>query len=120
MISVLRGPQVVFEDLWQSLLKVNSAGRDRQTPLHQSSIFAHPVEHGRLVGQQVLGRIELDLLSLSQDQDLGVVEDGVEPVRDGDDGALGELGLDGRLDQRVSLEVHGRGRLIQDQDFGLA
>ena len=67
---------------------------------HKSSVLAHAVEHGLLVGQKVLGRVELDLFSLRQDEDLVVVHDGVEPVRDGDDGAVGELFLDGVLWQK--------------------
>ena len=39
---------------------------------------------------------------------------------DGEDGAVGELLADGRLDEVVGLEVDGRSGLVQDQDFGLA
>ena len=87
--------------------------------LGKSCVFTHPVEDGLFVGKQVLGRVEFNLFAVGQDEDLGVVEDGVEPVRDGDDCAVGKLALDRRLDQRIGLEVDSRSGLIQDQDFGL-
>ena len=67
---------------------------------HKIGVLAHAVEHGLLVGQQVLGWVELDHLSLRQDEDLVVVHDGVEPVSDRDDGAIGKLVLDGVLQQK--------------------
>ena len=48
------------------------------------------------------------------------VHDGLEPVGDGEDGAAGELGADGGLDEVVGLQVDGRGRLVQDEDLRLA
>ena len=50
----------------------------------------------------------------------GVVHDGVEPVGDGQDGAVLKLGADGGLDQVVRLHVYSSRGLIQDQDLGLA
>ena len=50
------------------------------------------------------------------DGDPVVAADGVEPVGDGDDGAGGEVGLDGALDQVVRLHVHRGGGLVQQQD----
>lgn len=56
----------------------------------------------------------------SQDEDLVAVENGLEAVGDGEDGALGEGGPDGRLDEVVRLQVHRGGRLVQHQDLGLS
>ena len=47
------------------------------------------------------------------------VHDSVEPVSNGEYGAVSELGPDRRLDQLIRLQVHGCRRLIQDQDLGL-
>ena len=88
--------------------------------LGKSCVFTHPVEDGLFVGKQVLGRVEFNLFAVGQDEDLGVVHDGVEPVRDGQHGAVEELGPDGRLDEVVSLKVdRGRG-LVEDQNLGLS
>jgi len=54
-----------------------------------------------------------------ENKNFGVVHDGVEPVRDRDDGALGKLVLDGRLDERVCLQVNGCGGFVQHQDLRL-
>ncbi len=47
------------------------------------------------------------------------VHDGVEPMGDGKDGALGELLPDRLLDPRVRLQVNSCSRLIEHEDFGL-
>jgi hypothetical protein len=57
--------------------------------------------------------------TLRQDEDHGVVHDGVEPVGDGDDGTVRKLALDRRLDERIGLQVDGRRGLVQDEDLGL-
>ena len=54
-----------------------------------------------------------------QDEYLCAVEDGLEAVGDGEDGALCEGHADGRLDEVVRLQVHRRRRLVQHQDLGL-
>lgn len=48
-----------------------------------------------------------------------VVHDGVEPVSNGQDSAVVKLRPDGRLNEVIGFEVHGRGGLIQDQDLCL-
>lgn len=47
-----------------------------------------------------------------QDHDFVIVHDGIQPMRDGEDGAVVEGGADGLLDQVVSGVVHGGGRLV--------
>ena len=59
----------------------------------------------------------LDLPSL-QDDDHVSPGDGVEPVGDGQDGAVLELRPDRLLDLLVRGAVHGRRGLVQDEDFG--
>lgn len=49
----------------------------------------------------------------------GVVHDGVEPVGDGEDGAVMELRPDGGLNEVVRFQVHGRCGLIQHKDLRL-
>lgn len=51
---------------------------------------------------------------------LVTVHDGVQPVSDGDDRALGELLSDGRLNEAIRLEIHCSRGFIQDQDFGFS
>lgn len=46
------------------------------------------------------------------------VHDGVEPVSNGDSRAVGELLLDGHLDQVISLYIHRSSGLIHDQNLG--
>ena len=48
-----------------------------------------------------------------------VVHDGVQAVGDGQQGAAPEGLAERGLDQGVRLHVHGRRRLVQDQDLGL-
>ena len=59
--------------------------------LDQACIFAHTVESRFLVTQQIFGRIKLYFFALGQNQNFCVVKDGVEPVGNGDDGAIREL-----------------------------
>ena len=87
--------------------------------LNETSIFAHAVEWWFLVAQKIFRWIKFYLFTVRKNKNFGVVHDGVEPMRDRDDGALGELVLDGRLDERVSLQVNGRGGLVQHQDLRL-
>ena len=55
-------------------------------------------------------------LPLAEHEYLVVVCDGVEPVRDGEDGALGEGVPDGGLDEEVGADVHGGGGLVKQED----
>ena len=65
--------------------------------------------------QQVGGRVVLPELPLVEHHDPVVVEDGVEPVGDGQHAAPRKLLPDGRLDQVVCLKVHRRRGLVQDK-----
>lgn len=49
----------------------------------------------------------------------GVVHDGVEPVGNGEHGAVVKLRPDGGLNEVVRLQVHGRCGLVQHQDLRL-
>ena len=73
--------------------------------LGKSCVFTHPVEDGLFVGKQVLGRVEFNLFAVGQDEDLGVVHDGVEPVRDGQHGAIAELLPDRRLVKNLQTYI---------------
>ena len=48
-----------------------------------------------------------------------VVNDGVEPVRDGDDGTVLELCPDGLLDEVVGVHVDRRRRLVEHEHLGV-
>jgi hypothetical protein len=67
--------------------------------------------------EQLCGRIELLELARVQHQDAVAVHDGVQPVRDGEHGAVAERGADGALDERVGCIVHVGGGLVQHQDL---
>ena len=72
--------------------------------------------HGVVVRLSSTPRAHLTHPAGVHDGDPVVAADGVEPVGDGDDGAGGEVGLDGALDQVVRLHVHRGGGLVQQQD----
>eukprot|EP00967_Tisochrysis_lutea_P005659 scaffold6713_cov20-Tisochrysis_lutea.AAC.2 len=57
-------------------------------------------------------------LSAGHGQHLVRVDDGVQAVCDGDGGALSKHTANGALYQRIRLEVHGGGGLIQQQHLG--
>ena len=48
-----------------------------------------------------------------------VVNDGVEPVRDGDDGTVLELCPDGLLNEVVGVHVDRRRRLVEHEHLGV-
>ena len=48
-----------------------------------------------------------------------IVQDGLDPVSDGEDGAVRELLSDSCLDEIVCLQVHGGRGLVQDEYLGL-
>ena len=52
----------------------------------------------------MLRTVILSNLTMIQNQDLVIVDDGVETVSDGDDSAVSELCLNDVLDQLISLE----------------
>ncbi len=56
-------------------------------------------------------------LSALHDDDLVVTDDGVDPVRDGEDGAVCEGLSNRRLYQEVGLKVDGGGGLIQEKNL---
>ena len=86
----------------------------------KSGIFGHPVEDRFLVSEQTIRRVKLLDQSCVQDHDPGAVQDGVQPVGDGEDGAVEELGPDCGLDEVVRLEVDGRGGFVQNENFRFA
>mmetsp|Transcript_9688 Transcript_9688/g.24848 ORF Transcript_9688/g.24848 Transcript_9688/m.24848 type:complete len:296 (-) Transcript_9688:710-1597(-) len=73
-------------------------------------------EEGVVVLQQVVGRVVLSDGTAVHDGDAVVVDDGVEAVGDGEDGARVELRADGRLDQVVGGEVDGGGGLVHEDE----
>ena len=67
--------------------------------------------------QQFIRSVILLELSLVEHHDPVVVHDGVEPVGDGQDAAVGELLPDGRLDQIIRLQVNCCCSLVQNQNL---
>ena len=68
--------------------------------------------------EEVLGSPELGDQTLVEDQDLVVVDDGVQPVSDRQDGAVFELCAHRALDDCVGLDVYVCGGLVEDEDPG--
>ena len=77
--------------------------------LYDSCVSAHFVEGRVGIREKLFRRVHLLHLSRIQDEDLGAVEDGLEAVRDGEDGALGEGRPDGR---EWSHDLFEQGRVI--------
>ena len=79
-----------------------------------------PVVFRQKAGKRAPGRLELAwavvfaYASLVHDQHSVVPQDGLQPVRDGEHGALAERVLQHRLDSVVRLRVHIRSRLVHD------
>lgn len=71
-------------------------------------------------GQQLMRGADLHNLPLVHHDDLVVVGDRVQPVRDGDHSGLLEFGLDAGLDEVVRLHVHIGSGFVQDQELVLA
>jgi len=68
---------------------------------------------------QLFGRIHLGDISLLEDENPVVVQDGVETVCDSDNGASIKLRPDGRLDEVVSFQIDGCCGFIQDENLCL-
>mmetsp|Transcript_16285 Transcript_16285/g.32407 ORF Transcript_16285/g.32407 Transcript_16285/m.32407 type:complete len:267 (-) Transcript_16285:936-1736(-) len=62
------------------------------------------------------GRIEFRGPPVVHDQDVVAVHDRVEPVGDGEACRIGKFGTHDALDFHIGLHVHGRGRLVHDDD----
>lgn len=63
----------------------------------KSSLFGHAVEDALVVFEQVRRGIELNDSACVQHHDLWAVHDGVDPVSDGENGAIGKFFPDGGL-----------------------
>ena len=70
-------------------------------------------EHAVRVGQKIGRGAVLCRLPMVHDQHAIGVDDGVQAMSDDDDGASGELRIDGVLHQGVRVRVDGRRRLVQ-------
>ena len=55
-----------------------------------------------------------------QHNDAGGIADRAEPMGDGNDGAAGGQAFEGLLDETFALIVECGGRLVEDQDRGIA
>ena len=75
-------------------------------------VVDHLREHAALYEQIVRSTRLGDSSSVHHDH-LVVVGDGVQPVRDGDDRGVPELGLDAVLDEVVGPHVHVRSGLVE-------
>ena len=64
----------------------------------------------------MLRTVILSNLTMIQNQDLVIVDDGVETVSDGDDSAVSELCLNDVLDQLISLNINTCTHFIQQQN----
>ena len=81
-------------------------------------VFYHLSEESASQQQLVRSFCLYDPASVHHEH-LVVVGDRVEPVRDGDDGGLPELGLDAVLDEVVGHHVHVRSGLVEHQELVL-
>ncbi len=86
----------------------------------QSGLLDHPVEDGLLVRDELRRRVELFDLPRVEHHHPRAVHDGVEPVGDGQHGAVGKLLPDGGLDEVVGLHVDGGGGLVEHEQLGLS
>ena len=59
----------------------------------------------------------MDEFTLIQDQDLVIVDDGVETVSDGEDSAVSELSLNCVLDQMICLHINTCCCFIKQENF---
>ena len=78
--------------------------------------LAHAVEDTIRLVDQVERIAELDNLALVQDEDLVIVDDGLQAMGDGDRGILNLT--DGLLDSGVGGVVDGSSRLVHEEDLG--
>ncbi len=82
-----------LQEIWQFDQKLLLLLMARQ----KSSLFGHAVEDALAVFEQARGGIELNDSACVQHHDLWAVHDGVDPVSDGENGAIGKLFPDGGL-----------------------
>ena len=82
-----------------------------------ASVADHLGEESFLLLEELVRRTSLNDSTPAHDDDLVVVGDGVETVGDGDDGGVGELGVDAVLDELVGGHVHVRRGFVQDQEL---
>ena len=87
--------------------------------LKESSILSHRSQVGIGLVEEILRLPDLLELSIAENGDAVAIKDSLEPVCHDQNSAIGKLFLDGLLDQLVSLEIHSRGGLVQDQDLRL-
>ena len=89
--------------------------------LHFASFVRSPHCLEKAVGilrriKQVGRRIVLLDLSVSEHENTVVVNNGIKPVRDGENGAVAKLLFDGFLYQSVGVMVHRARRLVEEED----
>lgn len=80
--------------------------------LSSCGIFVQALEPASLAVQQLVRAAVLDELTLVHDYDLVEVEDGVELVRDGDEGVVGESGAKEALDVGVACSIETKALLL--------
>ena len=68
------------------------------------------------MGRKLTGCTGLDNAPVAHHDDHVAVADRAEPVRDDEDGAVGELALDDVVDDPIGLHVDGSRRLVHHQD----
>ncbi len=77
---------------------------DELAALGRLQVVHEVVQDSAPVAEELEGRGVVNQAALVHAHDLVAVDDGLQAVGDGDDGALGEGVADGRLDQRVRPE----------------
>ena len=90
-----------------------------ENSLHKSGLSCHWEESRIPFGQKSCWRIGLHKVSIREDNDPVAVHDGVEPVRDGDDGAVPELLPDCCLDQVVRFQVDRCSCFVQNNHLAV-
>lgn len=86
----------------------------------QASIFCHRIKAAVDIVEKILWRVKLFDFSGIEDQDLVAVHDGLQPVSDGEDGAVLELLPDRRLNQIVRFKVNCSCGFVKYQYFGFS
>ena len=85
--------------------------------LNKASLFGEGMEEWVFVFEEVRRCVELNEDSIFQNENSRVVENRVEAVGDGEDGAGVELSTDCFLNQFISIQINGSCGLVEDQHF---
>ena len=98
------------------LARLRLALTRRRIDLEQIGLLHQGVEEPFLANQFVRS-VKLSDPALLKEDDPVRVEDGVDAMGDGDYGPiLKDAAAEGRLQERIRLDIDGSGRFVQDED----